>query len=113
LLVNPNGSLRWRFKCRFEGREKLLSLGIFPHVSLQQARMQRDDAKKAVASGVDPSVKRQVEKSATANMFEAIAREWLGLQQRKLAPTTYAKAVATFETKIFPYIGSRPIDSDD
>jgi integrase len=109
LLVNPNKSLWWRLKYRFEGREKLLSLGVYPHVSLQQARSQRDEAKKAVANGVDPSAKRQAEKSATANTFEAVTREWLTLQEGKLAPTTYAKAVWTLETLVFPYIGSRPV----
>jgi hypothetical protein len=59
LLVNKNGSLWWRFKYRFENREKLLSLEVYPHVSLQQARSRRDDAKKAIANGIDPSVKRQ------------------------------------------------------
>src|ERR1700683_1732127 len=109
LLVNPNGGLWWRFKYQFEGREKLLSLGVHPHVSLQQARALRDNAKKSVASGVDPSVKRQAEKSSTANTFEAVAREWLALQENKLAPATYAKAVWTLETLVYPYIGSRPI----
>src|ERR1700733_1540258 len=109
LQINPNRSLWWRFKYRFEGREKLLSLGVYPHVSLQQARSRRDDAKKAIASGVDPSAKRQAEKSATANTFEAVSREWLALQRGKLAPATYAKAVWTLETLVFPYIGSRPI----
>jgi integrase len=109
LLVNPNKSLWWRLKYRFEGREKSLSLGVYPHVSLKQARSQRDEAKKAIASGVDPSAKRQAEKSATANTFEAVAREWLALQKGKLAPATYAKAVWTLETLVFPYIGSRPI----
>jgi integrase len=109
LLVNPNKSLWWRLKYRFEGREKLLSLGVYPHVSLQQARSQRDEAKKAIANGVDPSAKRQAEKSATANTFEAVAREWLALQEGKLAAATYAKAVWTLETLVFPYIGSRPI----
>lgn len=109
LLINPNDSRWWRLKYRFEGREKGLSLGVYPHVSLQQARSQRDEAKKAVANGIDPSVKRQAEKSATANTFEAVAREWLALQQKKLAQTTYDKAVATLETLVFPYIGSRPI----
>jgi hypothetical protein len=109
LLVNPNKSLWWRLKYRFEGREKLLSLGVYPHVSLQQARSQRDEAKKAIANGVDPSAKRQAEKSATANTFEAVAREWLTLQEGKLAPATYAKAVWTLETLVFPYIGSRPV----
>ena len=74
LLVNPNGALWWRFKYQFEGREKLLSLGVYPHVSLQQARALRDEAKKGVANGVDPSAKRQAEKSSTANTFEAVAR---------------------------------------
>jgi integrase len=109
LLVNPNKSLWWRLKYRFEGREKSLSLGVYPHVSLQQARSQRDEAKKAIANGVDPSAKRQAEKSATANTFEAVAREWLALQEGKLAPATFAKAVWTLETFVFPYIGSRPI----
>jgi integrase len=109
LLVNPNNSLWWRLKYRFEGREKSLSLGVYPHVSLQQARSQRDEAKKSVANGVDPSAKRQAEKSATANTFEAVAREWLALQEKKLAPATFAKAIWTFETLAFPYIGSRPI----
>ena len=109
MLVNPNRSLWWRLKYRFEGREKSLSLGVYPHVSLQQARSQRDDAKKAIANGIDPSAKRQAEKTATANTFEAVAREWLTLQEGKLAPATYSKAVWTLETLVFPYIGSRPI----
>lgn len=94
---------------QFEGREKLLSLGVHPHVSLQQARALRDDSKKAVAIGMDPSAKRQAEKSFTANTFEAVAREWLALQEKKLAPATYVKAVWTLETLVYPYIGSRPI----
>ncbi len=109
LLVNPNGALWWRLKYRFEGREKLLSLGVYPHVSLQQARATRDEAKKTVANGIDPSTKRQAEKSSTANSFEAVAREWLALQEKKLAQATYAKAVWTLETLVYPYIGSRPI----
>ncbi len=91
LLINPNGSLWWRLKYRFEGREKLLSLGVYPHVTLQQARARRDEAKGMIANGVDPSVKRQAEKSADANTFEAVAREWLSLQEKKLAPATYAR----------------------
>ncbi len=109
LLVNPKGSAWWRLKYRFERREKLLSLGVYPHVSLQQARLRRDDAKKAIANGIDPSVKRRAEKLADENTFEAVAREWLALQEKKLAAATFAKAVWTFETLVFPYIGSRPI----
>jgi integrase len=109
LLVNPSGALWWRLKYRFEGREKLLSVGVHPHISLQQARAFRDEAKKAVANGVDPSAKRQAERASTANSFEAVAREWLALQEKTLAPATYEKAVWTLETLVHPYIGSRPI----
>lgn len=108
LLVNPNSSLWWRLKYRFEGREKSLSLGIYPHVSLQQARQQRDEAKKSVANGVDPSAKRQAEKSATANTFEAVAHEWLALQKGKLAQATYAKAVWTWKPSCSPISGRVP-----
>ena len=62
-------------------------------------------AKKVIANGADPSARRQAEKSATANSFEAIAREWLALQEKKLAPGTFAKAVWTLETLVYPYIG--------
>ena len=58
LLVNPNGSQWWRLKYRFEDKEKLLSLGVYPHISLQEARSQRDEAKKAIANGINPSAKR-------------------------------------------------------
>ena len=58
---------------------------------------------------MDPGAKRLAEKLATADTFEAVAREWLALQEEKLAPATFAKAVWTFETLVFPYIGSRPI----
>jgi integrase len=109
LLVNPNGASWWRFKYQFENREKLLSLGVYPHVTLQQARALRDEARRTLANGVDPSAKRQAEKSSTANTFEAVAKEWLALQEKKLAPATYAKAQWTLETLVCPYIGSRPI----
>jgi integrase len=76
---------------------------------LQQVRALREEAKKAVANGMDPSAKRQAEKSATANTFEAVAREWLALQEKKRAPATCAKAIWTLETLVYPHIGSRPI----
>ena len=72
-------------------------------------RARREDARKVIADGVDPSAKRQAEKLADANTFEVVAREWLVLQEKKLAPSTYAKAVWTFESLVFPYIGSHPV----
>jgi integrase len=109
LLVNPQGSRLWRLKYRMHGKEKLLAIGAYPDVSLKRAREKRDEARRLLADGIDPSAQRKAEKLADANTFEAIAREWLELQQKKLSATTYAKAVWTFETLLFPFIGSQPI----
>src|SRR5271155_6158078 len=72
-------------------------------------RALRHEAKKTLVNGVGPSAKRQAEKFSTANTFEAVGREWLSLQEKKLAPATYAKAAWSLETLVYPYIGSRPI----
>jgi integrase len=109
LEVAPTGAKLWRLKYRHDGRENRLALGAHPDTSLKQARERRDAARRQLAASVDPSSHRQAEKLATANTFEAVAREWLALQEQKLAPTTFAKAGWTFETLVFPYIGSRPI----
>src|SRR5271157_5810006 len=81
LLVHPNGSRYWRWKFRAGGKEKLLAFGVYPDVSLKTAREKRDEARKALASGVDPSFKRKAEKRAAklmqANVFEAVALEFL------------------------------------
>ena len=76
LLVNPQGSRLWRLKYRIHGKEKLLAIGAYPDVSLKRAREKRDEARRLLADGIDPSAQRKAEKLADANTFEAIAREW-------------------------------------
>jgi hypothetical protein len=80
LEVSPFGGRWWRLKYRFEGKEKRLSLGVFPDVSLKDARDRRDAARKLLADGIDPSENRKAQKSAqaerAANSFEVVAREW-------------------------------------
>jgi hypothetical protein len=71
--MNPSGARRWRFKFRVAGREKLLSFGVYPDVSLKLARERCDDARRQLASGIDPSVKRRTEKIAESDSFEAAA----------------------------------------
>jgi integrase len=110
LLVKPNGTRWWRFKYRFEGRERLLSFGQYPYVSLQQARLKRNDARKLLGEAVDPGARRAVARQSLENTFERVAREWLALQKDRFAPATYNKAVWIFETLTFPAIGKRPID---
>ena len=109
LLVNPNGSKWWRFKYRFNGKEKGVSFGVYPDVPLKRARILRDEARRLVASGVDPSVERRATKTARVHTFESIAREWLALQENKLAAITQAKTRWILETFIFPALGHRPI----
>jgi hypothetical protein len=72
LLVQPNGSRWGRLEYRFDGAEKTLSLGVYPQVSLKQARERREALRKQVAEGVDPSAMRKAEKRAQANTFEAV-----------------------------------------
>jgi hypothetical protein len=76
LLVTPAGSRWWRLRFRVRGKEQMLSLGIFPEVSLKEARERRDQARRDLAKGIDPTAKRCTEKLASGDTFEAIAREW-------------------------------------
>jgi|ERR1017187_1380536 integrase len=91
LLLNPNGSRGWRFKYRIDGREKLLSFGVYPDVPLKLARDRCEAARQQLAAGIDPGEKRKAEKVAQGDTFEAIAREWLALQEPKLAPLTFVR----------------------
>jgi integrase len=107
LIVRPDGAIWWRFKYRFAGREKQLSMGTYPDTSLKLARDKRDEARRDLAAGVDPSAKRQAEKAAQADTFEAIAREWLG--KLTLKRTTVRQLQRRFETYAFPQLGRYPI----
>jgi integrase len=109
LLVNPVGSKLWRFRYSYDGREKMLGFGSYPDTSAKLAREKREEARKLLAEGVDPSRNRQSEKAARNNTFEGVSREWLALQEERLADATFAKAVWTLETLVFPHLGSYPI----
>src|SRR3954470_51713 len=109
VIVNPNGSRWWRFRYRVQGREKLISLGVYPEISLREARERRDDAKKLHKSGVDPSARRQIEQRVTAETFEAIAREWFAKFSVNWAPSHSEKVIRRIELDLFPWIGARPI----
>lgn len=109
MLVTPKGARWWRLKYRVEGKEKLLSLGVYPDVSLKDARQRRDDLRQQLASGVDPSAKRKAEKIAAADTFEAVAREWFEKFSTNWAETHSEKIIRRLEADIFPWVGSRPI----
>ncbi len=113
LLVNPNGSKLWKMKYRFAGREKKLSFGIYPDVTLAQAREMRDDAKRKLAQDIDPGVlKNSIKRSkklAAENSFEMIAREWHVKFTPKWTKEHGERILIRLEQNIFPWIGKRPI----
>ena len=117
LLLNPNGSRWWRYKYRFEGKEKLLSLGTYPETSLAEAREKHAAARKRLQAGTDPGAHRKAEKAAgaerAANSFAVVAEEWLAKQTGKMSPATYEKARWTFDTLVNPWIGNRSIADID
>jgi integrase len=113
MLVTPHGGRWWRFKYRFGGKAKLLSLGVYPDVSLADARDKRDAARKLLAAKKDPSAERKAETRAKAlrdaNSFQAVAEEWHAKLSRVWA-TKHADDVARrLEANLYPEIGSRPI----
>lgn len=107
LLVNPGGGKWWRLKYRFDGREKLLSLGTYPDTPLAKARQKRDDARKLLADGIDPSAQRQAVNAAKggANSFETIAREWHTKHAPKWSEDHTARILRRLEANVFPWIG--------
>ncbi|MGH8320243.1 MAG: tyrosine-type recombinase/integrase [Steroidobacteraceae bacterium] len=111
LLLTPAGGRLWRFRYRLGGVEKLLTLGAYPDVPLRRAREKRDDARRLVADGIDPSARRQAERSAAALTFVAVADEWLLTKKRSLAPGTWQRDHDQIHKWVVPYLGNRPIAS--
>jgi integrase len=109
LRVEPGGGRLWRFRYRYGGVEKLLALGAYPDVPLKRARVKRDDARRLLADGIDPSAQRQAERTMQQDTFEGVAREWLDRQSKSLAEGTVTILSARLENYLYPYLGSRPI----
>lgn len=113
LLLTPAGGKWWRFKYRYDGKEKLLSLGTYPDTTLAKARDKRDEARKLLADGIDPGENKKAQKTArremAANSFEVVAREWIAKQSPKWAASQVKKVSGIFDNNLFPWIGARPI----
>ncbi|MGF6664062.1 integrase [Paraburkholderia atlantica] len=113
LLVTPAGGKWWRLKYRFGGKEKSLSMGVFPEVTLKEARESRDAARKLLANGKDPSVERKLARDGAAeraaNSFEAVAREWFAKYEPGWAKSHAEKVMGRLEKDVFPWLGGRPI----
>jgi integrase len=113
ILVNPRGSKLWRFKYRFRDREKLISFGPYPSVSLLQARKLRDSAREQLAAGIDPSEHRQEEKAVlrlnSENSFENVAKGYVNKIKREgRAEVTLTKVIWYLSMAIADF-GQKPI----
>jgi integrase len=113
LLILPTGGKYWRLKYFFAGKEKLLAIGVYPEITLSDARERRAQARKLLAAGKDPAdAKREAKRLAVfknANSFEAVAREWFEKRKHEWAPVTADAALHRLETFILPRLGPRPI----
>ncbi|MEY8689622.1 MAG: tyrosine-type recombinase/integrase [Leptothrix sp. (in: b-proteobacteria)] len=122
--LQPSGARWWRLKYRIDGKEKRLSLGVYPAVTLAQARVKRDEARALVAAGTDPSEARKTDKASQQRdqearalaaageplpgTFEQVAREWLAKVHEPAVSARYAmRSRIQLEKDVFPWIGAR------
>ncbi|MBN8803850.1 MAG: integrase arm-type DNA-binding domain-containing protein [Sphingopyxis terrae] len=113
LLVSTTGNRSWRLKYRFGGKEKLLTFGPYPDVSLIRARELREAAKATLRDGRDPAVEKKQAAAArtlaASNTFEACAREWHALNAPRWSPVHAGNVIDSMEADLFPAIGALPI----
>lgn len=113
LLVYPTGNKGWRYRYRFGGKEKMMSLGPYPKVKLSEARNNLEEAKELLAQGIDPVVAKNKKREAdneALNTFELLAREWFTLKYKKeVSAGQAARVMKKLENDIFPWIGSKHI----
>ena len=113
LLIEPNGSKSWRFRYRYAGKPKMISFGVYPIITLADARLRRDDARKLVAEGKNPSEVRREQKIAlqteSESAFEKIATEWHQMKSAKWSAGYASDIMEAFQNDIFPFVGMRPV----
>lgn len=114
LLVNKAGKY-WRLSYRFASKQKTLALGVYPEVSLANARKKREQAREVLAAGIDPGHAKRKEKQAlkvaAGYTFEVIARQWLAKEAPTRTASTTDKVTGWLENDVFPFIGKLPIDT--
>src|ERR1700685_4395298 len=113
LEISPRGGKWWRLKYRYAGKEKRVSLGVYPEVNLKKARARTIEARQLLDAGVDPSENSRAAKASqlqgAANSFEVVTREWIEQQMKTWVRGHGERILTRFERDIFPWIGARPI----
>ena len=114
LLLHPSGSKYWRMKYRFMGKEKLLAFGVWPEVSLTEARKKRNEAKQLLKSGKDPSAAKKnlkvSQKVAQSNTFGSVTEEWLEIKQKEWKSPYFDDVKSSIEIHLLPDLSQRPIE---
>ncbi len=110
LLVHPNGSKYWRLQYRYEGKQKMLALGVYPEITLADARVRRDETRKLLANGVDPGDKKKNDKveQSKARTFKEVAIEWHGTN-KKWSEDHAHRVLKSLEDNLFAALGERNI----
>ena len=111
--VAPSGGKWWRLKYRILGKEKRLSLGVYPEVSLKDAREKRDQARRSLSEGADPIEARKLQSIADGASFEAVAREWFIKFAPGWSESHANRILRRLENDVFPWLGYRSIDQID
>jgi len=113
LYVLADGKKYWRMGYRYAGKEKTLSLGVYPEVSLKEAREKRDNARKLLANQIDPNEQKRLKKQAcylnAENSFEAVAMEWLEREKHLWSESHFVRTQSLLKNNLFPWLGSRAI----
>lgn len=111
LLINPNGSKYWRLQYRFGGKQKMLALGVYPTVTLADARKRREIAKKLVSDGIDPAEKKKEDKIEQNGLttFESVARDWHASCSKKWSSSHSERVLKSLADNLFPSIGKSKI----
>ena len=112
LLVKTNGAKYWRYRYQFAGREKMYAIGVYPDVSLADARIKRDEARLKLKEGIDPVKARQVKiVSGRENTFRRLSAEWHEFKKSRWSEGYAADILEAFNKDIYPLIGDLPVDS--
>ena len=121
VLIHPNGSKYFRYRYKFEGKEKVMALGVYPETTLKEAREKRLEAQRLVKDGLDPvrfrfeiRAKREKEEKEkllkTKNTFEHVSKDWLAREKKRITYKHAKDARRSLEMHVYPKIGNQPID---
>jgi len=110
LEVNKNGKGHWRHKFRVNGKERRLSLGAYPEITLRMARDKHHELRSQLAQGIDPSSARKQKREKAEATFEKVAQEWFEKKSTEWEERTAQMVMGRLRLKVFPFIGAKPID---